>query len=640
MARFCPLALAGFAALILTGPTLFAQEQSTWPPVQPEDVALRENPAQPGSSAMILLKKEIRDDEKSFWERFYRIKVLTEKGRGHADIEIPYLHKVFDVDEIAARVIQPDSRITPFSGPIYEKSIARQRRRGLMAKTFSLPDVHPGTIIEYRYRWKFKKSVGRASRWVVQEELFTREAQLELRPLKGSAAPRILPRALHAGNDLQMDNKGVLHATLRNLPAFEEEPFMPPEDSLKMRFHVLYPRPLFFSSVTLEQAMQQQVNEFIKKPKALAGVVQQLVSSQDSSETKLRKIYTAVQGRIRNLSYEEEYTRKELKQEGMKERKSAEDVWKLGYGTSWEITSLFAALCRAAGFDADVVYVAKRENALYDAGIPLEDQLNGQIVVVNQPAGPQYFDPGTRFAPAGWVSWENQGVHGVRLGEKMTQGIQTPLQEPEKNRRHRQIQLELKPEGTASVQLVTTYWGQEAVAQRNEFFETSKEEREHKLRQELRAFLPMASVKEVAWEGFDDSSDTARVTWRFELPGFAHLLGPRLLVRPYVFESFSRFPNWKRKHPVYLRSPYTFSSEVRVVPPPGYHLESAAPAQQGNIGIGEYETSVSQDGNLVLCRWRMVTQGAMIPPEAYPKLKRFFDIVAANGQDHLVFRQP
>ena len=133
--------------------------------------------------------------------------------------------------------------------------------------------------------------------------------------------------------------------TLRDLPAFEREVFMPPEASIQMRYHLRYSRRFSLSFYV------PFMNGFIGEPKKLRAIVQKLVSPQDEPETKLRKLYAAVQERIRNLSFEEGYTKKERKREKLKERRSAKDVWQYGYGFAGEITRLFAGLCRAAGFD-------------------------------------------------------------------------------------------------------------------------------------------------------------------------------------------------------------------------------------------------------------------------------------------------
>ena len=88
-----------------------AQSQGAWPPITPEELALEDNPDAPGSKALILLKKDFRDDVENVREVYYRIKILSEEGRKYADVEIPYSENQ-KVGIVAARLTLP-----PKTGP-------------------------------------------------------------------------------------------------------------------------------------------------------------------------------------------------------------------------------------------------------------------------------------------------------------------------------------------------------------------------------------------------------------------------------------------------------------------------------------------------------------------------------------------
>jgi len=214
---------------------LGAQDPVAWPAIPAEDLALKDNPAKPGSSAMILIKKQTRDDVKHTLETFYRIKIFNDNGRRYGDIEIPYVPKTVEVSEMSARVVQADGRTFEFKGPIYEKTIVRRRTTRVMAKTFTLPDVKPGVIIDYRYLLKSKSDAPPDGAWIIQEKLFIRRADIEWRPMAGPVEWRVFSRSLPAAGNLMSGEKGILRATMTNLPAFEEEPFMPPDATVKMR---------------------------------------------------------------------------------------------------------------------------------------------------------------------------------------------------------------------------------------------------------------------------------------------------------------------------------------------------------------------------------------------------------------------
>ena len=408
---------------------------------------------------------------------------------------------------------------------------------------------------------------------------------------------------------------------------------MPPQESLKMRYHVRYPH---WSSMGY---LVTFLDDYIGKPKDLKSVGRELVRKQDSAEVKVRKLYEAVQEQIQNLSDQERYTKKERKREGIKERKTARDVWKYRYGTSEEITLLFAALCRAAGLTADVVLVMERESQFYDSELHSWEDLDGWLVIVELPSGNTYFDPGTRFAPMGWVPWQKQAVQGARFRKTRAVDVQVPLQEPETNLLHQRITLTLQPSGSARVHLATTYSGEVAVQRRNDFFELSKEQRERKLQKALEEIFPAARNQRVDWEGMDDASDKATVSYWFDLSDLAKPLGSRLLVQPILLKRRSAFLNWERTHSVYLRRFEHVLRDIRMLPPSGYELEHLPEKRKFTVFFGEYESSVSKEDDVIVCHTRLTTQAAMLQTENYPDLKRFYDQIAASERTHLVLRE-
>jgi hypothetical protein len=64
--------------LLLIVPELPGQVSDTWQPVPQDDLALKDNPANPGSSAMLLERQIYTDDEKRIQTERLRIKVFTE----------------------------------------------------------------------------------------------------------------------------------------------------------------------------------------------------------------------------------------------------------------------------------------------------------------------------------------------------------------------------------------------------------------------------------------------------------------------------------------------------------------------------------------------------------------------------------
>ena len=636
--------------------TLPAQDSADWLPVSSEDLSLKDNPDLPGSSAMILLKKDFRDDSKRVRELYYRIKIFSDEGRAHADIEIPYDRRSEEIKDIAARTIQPDGRVVPFRGRIFEKTLIRQRKQGVLAKTFTLPEVGKGSIIEYRYQKKWKKDDWFASTWMVQEPLFVRQAQLMLRAQTGDyASVDIFARQFPAGVLSRFSTRGedgVRRAILRDLPPFETEVYMPPRQHMAMRYHIVY-RPRGLSWNEIADASAEYSEDFIRNPKELRVLAAQLVSAEDAPETKVRKLYHAVQNTIRNLSYEEAYTKKERKREKIRERKKAADVWKNGYGFSGEIAYLFVALCRAAELKADMVLVSQRDTHYFDRDVIDPSQLDGQLVAVDLPDGPRYFDPGTRFAPFGWISWEKQDVLGFRLRKqrlKRSEQIKTPLLGVQQSTHHRRVTVELLPDGDAHVRVISRYTGHDALEKRNDFFDLSQQQRERLIRDRLEQSLAVEQVQDITWEGLDDASDEAQLAFSFQLSGVAVPIGSRLAINPSLFPIRSPFPLWERQHPVELRYSYTYSEDTWIVPPAGFSLEhqpqeyrhklvipSANGSQLSEFKVADYETSVSDGDSTIRYQKKIRVRCFRSPKDNYSLVKGFFDRVAATDQVRLLF---
>jgi hypothetical protein len=140
-------------------------------PVSQEELKMTSEPNAPGAPAVILYREVYRDDcgitchstsvglmsADRFEHNYFRIKILTEAGRKYGDIEIPLSDGVGNIANINARTIRPDGSIINFSGQVFQKTIVKAKGYKYVAKTFTMPDVQVGSIIEYYYTINFNK---------------------------------------------------------------------------------------------------------------------------------------------------------------------------------------------------------------------------------------------------------------------------------------------------------------------------------------------------------------------------------------------------------------------------------------------------------------------------------------------------
>src|SRR5947199_7015259 len=84
--------------------TCFGQSQE-WREITAQDREIKEVPGDPGASAIQLFFADYRDDDARYQFIYHRIKILTEEGKKHANIEIP-ISPWYHFDGVKGRTIQ------------------------------------------------------------------------------------------------------------------------------------------------------------------------------------------------------------------------------------------------------------------------------------------------------------------------------------------------------------------------------------------------------------------------------------------------------------------------------------------------------------------------------------------------------
>ena len=420
-------------------------------PVSSDELKMTSEPQAPGAPAIILYRQVDRDDNihTPHVDNYFRIKILTEEGRKHADVEIPFLKENEDVVSIKARTIRPDGTIADFGGKVFEKYLVKGKFEGrdikYLAKTFTLSDVQVGSIIEYIYTIDFREYTLFDSNWILSDELFTKKAQFSLKPFNdnyyGSYSLRWSWNSLPPGAvPPKMQPNKIVLMEASNIPAFQTEDYMPPAEELKSRVDFIYEEGL--SETNAESYWRHfgkqrngQLESFVGKRRALEEAVSQIVSAGDSQDVKLRKIYDRVQ-QIRNTTYEVQKTEQEQKRakEKLVENVNAEDIWKRGYGNGIQLTWLFLGLARAAGFEAYGCWVSDRQQYFFNPGMMQSSKLSTNVVLLELNGKDVYLDPGVAFTPFGLLAWSETGVAGLKLDKDGGSWIQTTLSQASESR--------------------------------------------------------------------------------------------------------------------------------------------------------------------------------------------------------------
>ena len=617
-------------------------------PISPEELKMTSEPLAPGAPAIILYRQVDRDDNgrgTAHEDNYQRIKVLTDEGRKYANIEIPFVKGVDEVVHIRARTIKPDGSVVDFDDKVFEKSLVKARGLRFLAKTFTLPAVDAGCIIEYSYTLDLQHAY--ASHWILSEALFTKRARFSLKPYKGGYAPLTLQRSwqnLPPGAELK-EGPDLVSMEVSNIPAFQTEDFMPPPNELKARVDFSYElgRPdsdpeQFWKHVG--KARNDALEKFIGKPKAMAEAVSQITSPTDTPEVKLRKIYDRVQ-QIRNTSFELRKTAEEEKREKEKFDESVEDVWKRGYGNKWQLDWLFLGLVRAAGFEAYGCWVSSRAEYFFKPKMMQSGQLNETVVLVRLNGKDLYFNPGAEFAPFGLLNWSETGTPALRLDKDGGSWIQTTLPASSESRIERKAKLKLSETGDLEGKLTVTYTGLEAMYHRLDVRHADEVARKKFLEEGVKTQVPVSVEAELSNQPDWNGSETPLVAeFDVKIPGWASNAGRRVMIPAAVFTAVEKhtFEHAGRVHPIYFEYPYEKTDDVTIEIPSGWHVGSVPAARDKDAHVAGYTLRVEQTDKTLHLSRTLKMNFLLVDSKYYGALRDFFEQVRTGDEEQIVLQ--
>ena len=620
-------------------------------PISPAELKMTSEPQAPGAPAIILYRQVDRDDNgrTSHQYNYLRIKILTEEGRKRADIEIPFFKELENIVGIRARTIRPDGSVVDFAGKVFEKSIVKAKGVKYLAKTFTLPEVQVGSIIEYYYTLDLPEHYIYDSHWILSDELFTKQAKFTLKPYRSDYQQsdcRWTWQGLPPGTvPPKQGPDRIIRLEASNIPAFQTEDYMPPENEMKSRVDFIYSEGLpednpdkFWKSTG--KKLNDRVETFAGKRKAMEQAVSQIVSPSDSPEAKLQKIYARVQ-QLRNTTYEVQKTEQEQKREKQKGLGNVEELWKQGYGNGQQLTWLFLGLARAAGFESYAVWTSDRRNYFFNPRVMDDSKLDANVVLVKLNGTDMYFDPGAAFTPFGLLPWPETGVPGLRLDKDGGSWITTTLPASSDSRIERKANLRLSSTGDLEGKLSVTFTGLEAMRRRVEERNTDDADRKKFLEDQIKEYVPVGIEVDLTNKpDWDSSAPTLVAEYSVKVPGWVSGAGRKAILPVGLFSAPEKhiFEHTSRIHPIYVNYPFQEVDDITIDLPFGWQVGSL-PAPVNEDGHVITFTLKADNGKGALHLARLLNVDFLeLETKYYTALRNFFQTVRTGDEQQIVLQ--
>ena len=627
----------------------FGQKED-WLPITPQDQQIKDVPGNPGASAIQLYYADFIDDSAHTEFIYRRIKVLTEKGteaKEQGDVEITVLPEM-SVSDLKARTIHPDGKIIEFTGKPFEKTIFKGKGIKVQAKTFTMPEVTVGSIIEYKYKLRLDNVIITENSWTIQHSLFTLKEKFFFKAYEGAMEDS--PGGSQVSYvtvllDKKLKQKGsTVELEMENVPAFESEGYMPPENNYK-------PQVLFFytgsDSYTVDKFWQEggkrwntRAEHMLGNYKEVRDAAAEAIGGETDPEKKLRKLYARAQ-QIRNLTYERERTAEEQKKEKLKTNENVSDALKRGHGDREDITYLFVAMARASGFDASVVLVSSRQERFFNRTVLSKKQLDSQVAAVQFNGKDLFLDPGTKFCPFGLVRWIRTSTAALKLDKNGGTFVTVSPATQDKAVIARTANMSLSENGSLKGEITVAFKGGEALERRLSAFATDEAGRKKDVEDEFKGWLSSgANVQMTGSSGWDASEEPLTVQFNVEIPGYASVAGKRLLASAYLFQAKQKdaFKHAARKYPIYFSYAFAEMDKVSIKLPAGYSLESVPQMQFADLPYARYENISQFAGAQLVTQRSLLLNGIFFDVGRYAELKDFFSKVQVGDEEQAVLR--
>jgi len=643
-----------------SSPQSATQASSSFAPITAEELALKDTPLNDGSAAILLNREMHFDDQKHFETAYYRIKILKDEGKKYADVQLPYMGKSENIEDIKARTTSPNGTSAEFKGQVLDQVLVKSRRVKVQAKTFTLPGVETGSIIEYSYKMTWHDNmpdwVKNASRyipgkytysvptvhWVLQEEMYTRRALFTFRPYPDANASWVTVRPPEKAEVIH-DGDGSYRLEVKNVPALAKEDDMPPEGFLNSRLHFTYivgyaKSPSYFWAQQARQ-MAEGLDQFLAKNNVVRKVVSETISPGDSADEKIRKLYNRAR-QLRNTTYEPARTEAEVKRENVREGKNVDDILSRGFGIGNEVNYVFVAMLRAAGFKAWILRLTGRRQGVFDASVLDINQLDAMVVMIEVGDKTIFLDPATKFCPYGLIPWEETGVQALRIDRDLAGFVQIPGRDNGTTALHRTADLTLGRDGRAEGRVQVSFSGQEALARRRSYYDEDDTGRRKALEDEVKKWLPSeTSVETTSVKNWDDVEKDLVLECRITIPHLTSIAGHRRLLPPAIFQANNKSPfqHAERKYAIYFDYPFHVIDQITFAIPDGYVVESTpAGHNDTTVNVSRFQTAYRTSPGKIEFQRDFVINGFFYPVSYYGQLKRIFGTTAASDAEQLV----
>lgn len=577
------------------------------------------------------------------FERHVRIKILKKEGLGWADAMVP-LHFNGSAEEKVSGLKASSYNLE--NGKIVETKMSKEGvfkekfNTYMHLQKFTVPGVKEGSIVEYSYtvnsdflqyfpNWQFQYSipVQHSEYWAMIPEFFFFEKYMQ------GYVPVTNYEVKHKSmGQFQVE---AHHWTLKNVPAFKEEPYMTSETDYISRInfalsHVKWPN----QPVQEIMGSWTKLNENLLESESFGRTI----TGNGFLKKQVEEITAGITEPLKKVEAIHDYVRKNLEWDGTKDYYAdpLKKVFEKKKGTAADINLALASMLEKAGIDVDMVLLSTRDHGFVRQSYPIARQFNYVVCLAFVDGKPIYLDATEKYLPINVLP--ERCLNGQGLGISKKRHGWVDLLTKTKSRTAISADLTLKEDGVLQGKLNFTRDGYDALRMRKDYVAKGEETYLKEVTKSRLWQIEKSEFKDV-----NDLNVTPKENHELSIQEHATVAGDVIYINPFVIAQLEAnpFKIEKREYPVDFGSAIEKVYMCKLTLPEGYAVDELPQSRlmvlPGNAA--KYVFNVTQSGNSIVITSNMQINKNLFTQEEYPNLREFYTQVVAKQAEQIVLKK-
>lgn len=627
----------------------------TWGEIPKEHLTMKTYPADTNANALILCEYAVAtadDDYEITFSYHGRVKILNKEGCSWGTIVLNSYDKneVYDI-EGTTYVPDANGNVKKYeleSSSIFKEKVDSDTKRF----RFTLPQLSPGCVIEWRYSRKIENPIYLPS-WTFQnsEPTLWSEYRVYIPYLLvyNSVLRSFFPLAINEHRPIEETRItirggesvkfGYGRYAMRNIPAMREEPYMTTlRDYTSQLFFQL--EKIYFKDggseqilKTWEDVVQKLMdNSYFGKrldgTRTIRNKTEELTKNIIDPEKRIQVIYNYVRN---SFLWNHEST--------LWVDRDLDDVFEAKSGTSGEINAMLIAMLSKAGLTVQPVLLSTRSNGRIQTLFPILRQFNYSLTRVVLNGKNIFLDATDRFRPMNLLPERVLNNDAMAIAGQKPEWI--TLASKVSGKKTTTMRITINPDsGLVQGSFQRCYQGYYALSEREDLADQKEEKY---LKSELNSDVLAMNVLSSSIQNRDSIDEPFIVKATFTCPSALQSAQDFLMINPMLFDQMrtNPFKSLERHFPIDYAFPRTTEYSIEITIPVGYEIKDTLRTISFYLPkvAGHYSRSFSRHDSIITITTKFEITNPVIEDTYYPALRSCYDNIVAAEKEILLLQK-